>query len=199
MFPLGNVLFPRALLPLHVFEPRYLKMMEDIGPTGEFGVTLIERGSEVGGGDTRFPLGTVAKRLHTTELGGGRLAIVALGTTRIRVEKWLDEDPYPRALVHTVPEQDSEECTEELIQRVATLRQRIYGLASEAGVNVGDTSIELSAHPVAATWQLCTVSPVGVLDRQRLLALDDPRDRLELLMETMVGEAEILEAQLAAG
>ena len=62
MFPLGNVLFPHAQLPLHVFEPRYRALAETcLAGDGEFGVVLIERGSEVGGGDTRFSIGTVAR------------------------------------------------------------------------------------------------------------------------------------------
>ncbi|HEX5095168.1 MAG TPA: LON peptidase substrate-binding domain-containing protein, partial [Acidimicrobiia bacterium] len=55
MFPLGTVLFPHALLPLQVFEPRYRVMMRNLlDGEREFGVVLIERGSEVGGGDVRF-------------------------------------------------------------------------------------------------------------------------------------------------
>ena len=53
MFPLGTVLFPHALLPLRVFEPRYREMTARVlREDGEFGVVLIERGSEVGGGDS---------------------------------------------------------------------------------------------------------------------------------------------------
>ena len=54
MFPLGTVLVPKAVVPLHVFEPRYQTMLADV-MTGDrkFGVVLIERGSEVGGGDVR--------------------------------------------------------------------------------------------------------------------------------------------------
>ncbi len=58
MFPLGTVLFPYALLPLHVFEPRYRVMIRHVMDSDhEFGVVLIERGSEVGGGDVRFDIG----------------------------------------------------------------------------------------------------------------------------------------------
>src|SRR5439155_458702 len=61
MFPLGTVLFPFVVLPLHVFEPRYRALTRDcLAGSGEFGVVLIERGLEVGGGDERFPVGTVA-------------------------------------------------------------------------------------------------------------------------------------------
>jgi Lon protease-like protein len=199
MFPLGLVLFPYAVLPLHVFEPRYLEMMADIGEEGEFGVTLIERGSEVGGGDQRFSIGTMARILDTAELGGGRLAVVAVGTRRFRVERWLGDDPYPRAIVHDIEEQEADEAALPLIEEVLMLRRRIYGLASEAGVDVGDPTIEVAENPMAASWQLCAVSPVGMLDRQRLLGIDDPSERLRLLAATMATEAEVLEAQLAAG
>jgi Lon protease-like protein len=199
VFPLGLVLFPRAILPLHVFEPRYLEMMSDIGDRGEFGVTLIERGSEVGGGDQRFNVGTLAQVLHSVELDGGRLAVVAIGTRRFRVAEWLPDDPYPRAIVETMANQAASPDTAELIDRALALRRRIYGLASEAGVDVGDPTIEVSDDPVAASWQLCAVSPVATLDQQQLVEMDDPTDRLRHLITTMGLEAQTLEAQLATG
>ena len=96
MFPLGTVLFPHAVLPLHVFEPRYRVMMRRcIDGDGEFGVVLIERGNEVGGGDTRFDIGTVARIVQAAELEDGRFAIAAVGLGRFQVVRWLAEDPYP--------------------------------------------------------------------------------------------------------
>ncbi|MEN3314917.1 MAG: uncharacterized protein V7605_1151, partial [Acidimicrobiaceae bacterium] len=54
MFPLGTVLFPGLALPLHVFEPRYQSLVQAcLDGDGHFGIVLIERGSEVGGGDVR--------------------------------------------------------------------------------------------------------------------------------------------------
>lgn len=199
MFPLGLVLFPHGLLPLHVFEPRYLAMMNDIGAGGEFGVTLIERGSEVGGGDQRFGYGTMAKVLDSAELEGGRLAVVAVGTRRFRVERWLPDDPYPRALTRLVDEAPGAGPEAALVTRASQLRLRVLGLAAELGIDVGDTSVELSPDPAAAAWQLCSVSPVGLLDRQRLLECDDPAERLELLCAALDGEVETLRAQLTAG
>ena len=62
MFPLGTVLLPGAYLSLHVFEPRYRALVQAcLDGTPEFGVALIERGSEVGGGDARFDVGCVAR------------------------------------------------------------------------------------------------------------------------------------------
>ena len=68
MFPLGNVVLPGELLPLNVFEPRYRQLVLDClaADVPEFGVVLIERGSEVGGGDVRASIGTVTRiaRVH---------------------------------------------------------------------------------------------------------------------------------------
>ena len=63
MFPLGTVLLPTGILPLHVFELRYRRMIEEClaADTPEFGVVMIERGREVGGGDQRSHVGTVAR------------------------------------------------------------------------------------------------------------------------------------------
>ena len=65
MFPLGTVLLPGGVLPLQVFEPRYRQMVRDLladdSRPPEFGVVMIERGSEVGGGDARSTVGTLAQ------------------------------------------------------------------------------------------------------------------------------------------
>ncbi|MGH9021739.1 MAG: LON peptidase substrate-binding domain-containing protein, partial [Acidimicrobiia bacterium] len=96
MFPLGTVLVPFAHLPLHVFEPRYLALARDcLAGDQEFGVVLIERGSEVGGGDVRFSIGTVARITQASLLPDGRFLLDTVGTRRVRVDAWLGDDPYP--------------------------------------------------------------------------------------------------------
>src|SRR5829696_5584015 len=100
MFPLGTVLLPGAYLPLHVFEPRYRALVRDcLEGDGEFGVALIERGQEVGGGDSRFDVACVARIVEAGEMPDGRWALGTVGVRRARVEAWLPDDPYPRAEV----------------------------------------------------------------------------------------------------
>src|SRR5947207_15568149 len=113
MFPLGAVLFPHLVLPLHVFEPRYRQLTLDcLAGDREFGVVLIERGHEVGGGDERFAQGTVAHILEAAEFEDGRWALVTVGTRRIRVREWLPDDPYPQALVQDAPDISAAEAAE---------------------------------------------------------------------------------------
>ncbi len=122
MFPLGTVLYPQAMLPLHVFEPRYRIMMRHCLDTdNEFGVVLIERGSEVGGGDARFPVGTLARIVQASQLDDGRYAIASVGLQRIRVVQWMPEDPYPLAEVDaTEVPAPSPDATQDLFAIAAT-------------------------------------------------------------------------------
>jgi len=106
VLPVKNtVLFPHLPLTLRAFEPRYRALVRDCIAHGrEFGVVLIERGMEVGGGDSRFAVGTAAHLAEEMELPDGQWLIAARGTRRIRVQTWLPDDPYPLALVQTLPE-----------------------------------------------------------------------------------------------
>ena len=73
MFPLSAVLFPHATMPLHVFEPRYRQLMRDcLAGDARFGVVLIARGPEVGGGDERNRYGTRGIITEAAELTDGR-------------------------------------------------------------------------------------------------------------------------------
>lgn len=88
---------PGALLPLQVFEPRYLEMIDRclVSRSAEFGVVMIERGSEIGGGDVRTTVGTMARIVEVKTITEGRLAVLAVGQSRIEVIRWLDDDPFP--------------------------------------------------------------------------------------------------------
>src|ERR1700691_5047507 len=95
MFPLSALLYPHALIPLHVFEPRYRALTRDcLAGDARFGVVLIERGAEVGGGDQRMAVGTCAVITKAAALSDGRWMLLVQGDKRIRVGEWLDDDPY---------------------------------------------------------------------------------------------------------
>ena len=139
MFPLGSVLLPGGLLPLHVFEPRYRQLVIDCLAADdgdpEFGVTMIERGWEVGGGDERTNVGVVARMVQVDALDDGRYALVAVGTRRIRVNAWLPDDPYPLADVDDWPDDDPD--ADELPDRVGSAADRLRSVL-ELAVDVGD-------------------------------------------------------------
>src|SRR3978361_912156 len=93
MFPLGCVLVPSMMLPLRIFEPRYQEMVRAcVASNGEFGVVLIARGSEVGGGAGRYDIGTAAQIMGLQPRTDGGFHISALGMRRIMVEEWLPDE-----------------------------------------------------------------------------------------------------------
>lgn len=202
MFPLGSVLVPGAALPLHVFEPRYRAMVRDVvaTPEQELGVVLITRGSEVGGGDVRTDVGTVARVLRAEELEDGRWGLLCGGDRRIRVVEWLPDDPYPRALVADWPDEEPPAGTAPALaarrDEAAALLRQALALAAELGDPAPPATIEVHDDPVVASHQIAALAPVGPVDRQALLLARGPAERLELLVEVLSGAVELQRGRL---
>lgn len=196
MFPLSTVVHPTAALPLHVFEPRYRQMVREVlEGRGEFGVVLIERGSEVGGGDVRTDVGTLARILEADELPDGRWVLLAAGVERLRVREWLPDHPYPLADVEPWPDPPPSAELAPLITRATASLRLLAATLSETG-RTARFEIELPDDPVLATYRLCAGSPLGPADQQRLLAAPSPETRLELLVELLEDVREVLVAQM---
>lgn len=191
VFPLGTPMVPSAGIPLHVFEERYRRLMKDcLAGDRRFGIVMIERGSEVGGGDVRTGVGTLVEIAEAEELPDGRWVLVAVGLQRFRVVEWLPDDPYPRAVVDLLDDPSPEAgggIRDELEQRV----RRMAALLAELGEPAPPVDVALSADPIAAGFQAVAISPVGPLDTQRILEIDDPERRLEEIL-ALLEEAEQL-------
>jgi Lon protease-like protein len=195
MFPLGTVLLPFAHLPLHIFEPRYRALVKDcLAGDGEFGVVLIERGHEVGGGDVRFGIGTVARIVQTAELPDGRWLVDAIGTDRFRVTEWLPEDPYPQALVEALDEEpddsgpDAEAEAAERRTAVERLLRQVLALQVELGFPAPSAVRSLEEDPATAAYEAAMLSPIGPMDAQKVLEAPGTVARLALL-ETLLDDA----------
>jgi uncharacterized protein len=170
MFPLNSVLFPYMPLRLRVFEERYLIMLAELlrSEDARFGVVLIERGREVGGGEECFSLGTVA---DITQLGAqeGSVGLVAQGSQRFEVVEWLHDALHPCAEVREMAELAWNDDLWPLRRETEQLVRRTLAVASEFAQNVWPSDVELSANPVAAAWQLAAISPLNALDQLVLL------------------------------
>lgn len=198
MFPLGSTLLPGALLPLQVFEPRYVEMMQTILADDEhppeFGVTMIERGHEVGGGDVRATIGTVARIIDMQVTPDGRYTVVAVGTERLKITTWLPDDPYPKAEVELWPDVDDPvEITgdevEALHRRVRELNDGVRSLGEPAPPD----DAEISPEPPLAVYHLGALAPLGPADRQRMLAAPGLADRVAVLSAALDDARAVLE------
>ena len=191
MFPLGTVLFPHMVLPLHVFEPRYRALMHDVlDGDREFGVALISRGHEVGGGDLRTDVGTVARIVQAEEIEDGRWLTIAVGTRRVRIDRWLPDDPYPLAVVEDLEESvdlGEVDASDELLVAATARLRRVLAMQAELGEETLPSTFELVEDPAIAGWQLAVVAPLNPLDAQRILAAGSHRERLELLTDALEG------------
>ena len=200
MFPLGTVLLPSTAVSLHVFEDRYRALARHcMDGDRRLGVVLIERGSEVGGGDVRFDVATRGRIADAVELEDGRWVMVVVGEDRVRVQRWLPDDPYPRAEV--VPCADPPAGPDAATGRRAleAVLRRVVAMQAELGERAVDGTVELSPDPGTATWQAVGLASLGPLDAQRVLETDGTGERLALVLSMLDEEAVVLAQRLTGG
>ena len=195
MFPLGAVLMPAMPLSLRIFEERYLKLLGDlIGQENpEFGVVLIERGQEVGGGEKRLTIGTLAS---VTDIGtlDEFYGIESFGSQRFRVNAWLPDDPYPMADIDLLPDLIWDSSLMQARVQLETKVRNLLAFASEFGDLQYGPDFELSDDPMDACWQLAAMLPVGPLDQFDLLKAESANE----LVSTTANVVATLEEALRA-
>jgi Lon protease-like protein len=199
MFPLGTVLFPTMPLSMHIFEPRYRVLVHDcLKAGGEFGVVLIERGHEVGGGDERFGVATVARIREAGEYPDGRWDISTTGGRRVGIVTWLPDDPYPVALVAERPDIGDDLLTADDVVPAERAVRRALALLEELGeLPRAPSNFVLPPDPRSAMWQLAVIAPLSALDQLGLLEADDARPRLRLLADLVTEASDVLAYRLS--
>ncbi|ODR05915.1 ATP-dependent protease [Mycobacterium sherrisii] len=202
MFPLEAALLPNQDLPLRVFEPRYVALVRHCVDTGEpFGVVLISRGREVGGGDERCDVGVLCRIDECIDAGAERYALRCRTGGRIRVREWLPDDPYPRASVRRWPDEDGAPVTQaqlaELEDKIVALFERI---AEARDTALPDRDMLLGpGHPDAGQrlFALAARIPIGAADRYAVLSAPSAADRVTALCEAVDTVAEMVKFQLS--
>src|SRR5215469_548797 len=131
LFPLGSVLFPGLVLPLHIFEPRYRQLVEDLlaGPEPQqFGVIAIRRGRETGidGVTALYETGCTAVLRQVERLADGKFDLVAVGTQRFRLGELADPAPYLSGVVELLPDEVGDSAEAALAARAVQQLFRAY-------------------------------------------------------------------------
>jgi hypothetical protein len=205
MFPLESALLPGEQLPLHVFEPRYAALVADclLAPEPAFGVVMIARGREVGGGDARCDVGALARIVEHQDLGPGRYALLCEVGERIRVLQWLADEPYPRALVERWPDESGDAVTS---GQIADIEDRIMGLFERIAAAqqmqlppryelLGDA--EPGDDAGKRLYALASRLPMGQADRYSVLSAPTATARLRALGEALDTVTAMVEFQLS--
>ena len=183
LFPLGTVLFPGLLLPLHIFEERYRQLVHELldGPEPRrFGVIAIRKGRETGveGVSSLYEVGCTATLRETEEHDDGRFDLVTVGTQRFRLEALDESRPYLQGDVEFLDEDDggSAEAGRAASLVAASFRDYLAALSERglAQVSVPD----LPEDPVLLSYLVAATMIIDLPDRQGLLAEPDSLSRL---------------------
>ncbi|MCT2279208.1 LON peptidase substrate-binding domain-containing protein [Micromonospora chalcea] len=208
VFPLGTVLFPGLVLPLHIFEERYRALVRHLvalpeGAPREFGVVAIRAGWEVApaGPPGRFGLtagevtlhevGCTAELRQVTELADGGFDIVTVGRRRFRLaEVDHSAEPYLTAEVRWLPEPGGpDEMADLLAARVISVFRQYLGLIRPDQQEISE---QLPEDPTVLSHLVAATAALTVDDRQRLLAIDDTAARLRAELRLLNRETALL-------
>lgn len=195
LFPLNTVLFPGGVLPLRVFEARYMDMVRDcMRESLPFGVCLITQGAEVGKAAQTESVGTLAHISDWDMQQLGVLNIRCRGGQRFRVlERTVEANGLARAEVELLDPDDDRPLAPEHAGCADLLRRIIDDLRAQAAMQeeAGDqtsaiTPFEPPYQLDSSTWvgnRICEVLPVPLKAKQKLMELDDAHTRLAIITQ----------------
>ncbi|MFL6076270.1 MAG: LON peptidase substrate-binding domain-containing protein [Mycobacteriales bacterium] len=181
LFPLGTVLFPGVVMPLHVFEPRYQQLIADLrsGARQRFGVVAIRRGGEVGEGAATdlYPMGCAAEVRRISDRPDGSHDVITVGIERFRLESLVASDsPYLVGEVSYLPD-PAEEDARPLAGLVADAF--LAYLTAMTEVRGGDDALpDLPEDPRVLSYLVATTALLELNDRHELLACPSVGRRL---------------------
>lgn len=188
LFPLPVVLFPGVPLPLHIFEPRYRKMLEDIRAGNNlFGLSYFDSSAS----DTELPpaghVGCVAEVTETQSLPDGRSNILTVGVVRYEVEDYVQRgDPYLVAKVSFF--EDEEETEEQLNERTQDVVEaftriaRAVRIINDERANLPDIS---GTEPQRLSFLVAAAMEIDVDQKQELLEVRFTSERLQRLSDML--------------
>ncbi|HEY1724836.1 MAG TPA: LON peptidase substrate-binding domain-containing protein [Steroidobacteraceae bacterium] len=188
LFPLSTVLFPGGLLPLRIFEPRYLDMVRACTRSQSvFGVVLILEGGETSSAVSVANVGTSARIVDFQTQPDGLLGLLCRGERRFRIsERRQQSDGLHRATVEWLPPAATVALDPKYQPLVTVLRQVMERLA-----NIGRFIEPAYDDAVWVSDRLAELLPLETAWQQSLLEIDDANERLEMLAPLIeTGQAE---------
>lgn len=178
LFPLNSIVLPRGRIPLQLFEPRYIDMLtrclkEDSG----FVVVLLREGGETGRRSVFYDIGTYVRIIDFQQLDNGLLGITVEGDSKVSVVRsWQQEDGLNIGEVACLTEEPESEVPErfgELPSVLKALFRHPVIRDLNMDINYGD------ARDVG--WRLTELLPLDKQEKQTLVELQDPLERLARL------------------
>ena len=196
LFPLGSVLFPGMLLPLHIFEPRYRLLLQRVTQNDEpFGIVLIKAGPEVGGRAEPHRVGTTARVVGATPLPGGRSFVIARGERRFEIERIdAESEPYLVGTVRYLDDDDGADASALADRAADSFGQYLTGIISTS--NDARSEVPLGelrdGTPAEVSYRIAGGLGIDAAERQRLLETERTSARLESVIHLLERERALL-------
>lgn len=183
LFPLQNMLFPEGILPLRIFEPRYLSMVTNcLKNETPFVVVLIKRGKEVGGVSRIYAVGTMTRIEDFHTLEDGFLGISCRGLSRVRItDHWTEEDGLVNGKVEMLEEEAPLSVNEEHLPLVEFFRTVIKG---ENAATYREGLVEDWDNLQWLSYRIAEILPINPMNKQALLEMTTEQ-RIEELQTVM--------------
>jgi uncharacterized protein len=197
LFPLGAVLYPGMLLPLHIFEERYRQLVRDLldGPEPRlFGVIAIRKGRETGidGVHSLYEIGCTATLRRVEEREDGRFDIVSVGTQRFRLLTLDRTRPYLQGEVEMLADEpaDPAEAGPAVRMIQAAFREYLDALTEWGGATV--RLEDLPDEPELLSFIVAAAMVIDLPERQAMLAEPDTLRRLAMQRALLSRETAML-------
>ncbi len=199
LFPLGTVLFPQMVLPLYIFEQRYRQMISEcVKNNSPFGVILLQEGDEVQETTSSEPaqpcaVGTLARITEVARLDDGRMLITSVGTERFRLMEYRNDKPYMTGDIELWPDDGVDEALlqPQVSQVQAAFQNYLKVLMELAGKQV--QGLDVPSEPDVRSYLVPTWLYIGMPEKQKLLELPGPAQRLQAELNILSGETEFFE------
>jgi Lon protease-like protein len=185
IFPLPNVLlFPNMVLPLHIFEERYKRMVSDcLQGDRLLGLFLLQQGWDAEGGTPRpYDIGGMGRITRAARYPNGSMDILLSGLARVRVLRYVQEKPYLIAEVELLPDEpDDSAGVEALTRRMVGMFER-YVIARAGQGHELLTNLKLLASPIDLLHLVVTHMPLDVHEKQEILNLRPIDERITMMI-----------------
>ena len=198
LFPLHTVLFPQARLPLQIFEPRYIEMIdrcmqEDLA----FGIVLIRSGDEVGVPAVPYEVGTVARVIDVARFSDGRMNIVTAGVTRFKLFETATDLPYLTGKIEIWRDEDvdiakAEKSARQAAHAFQNYIRAIQNVAAVEEQEQDEKSFRPPKDPTVLSYLIASNLQVSQSDKQALLETPTVIARLYREIALMGREVELI-------
>jgi Lon protease-like protein len=187
IFPLPNVLlFPNMVLPLHIFEDRYKRMVSDcLQGDRLLGLFLLQRGwNEEGATPTPYEVGGMGRITRAVKYPNGSMDILLSGLARVHVRRYVQEKPYLIAEIDMWPEEEASEDSEGLDaltrRMVGAFERFVIAKAGEGHELL--TRLKLLASPIDLLHHVVTNMPLDVHQKQEIMNLRPVDERITMMI-----------------